>query len=366
MSLFHAQAKTIPSSENELVFVAAKKTIAVYRLNLSDGTCTPLGVAAEVDGPQFLALDAKRHFLYTLNAAKVDEKKTGVVSGYSIEPTTGQLTFLNQQSTVGAGPTHLDVSRDGKNILVANYSGGSVASFPAQKNGRLNPAASFIQHTGSSVNPQRQTAPHAHCINFDPANRFALCCDLGLDKVLVYRVDGKKGTLAANQPAFASLRPGAGPRHLAFGADGHFVYVINELDSTVTAFRYDAKRGALTEAQTISTLPDDFRATNYPAEIAVHPSGKFLYGSNRGHNSIAVFAIDKKTGKLQAIQHAATQGKSPRHFEIDPTGKFLFAANEGSDNVVVFRIDPTTGQLTPTGTKLNVAAPQCVKFLEVP
>jgi 6-phosphogluconolactonase len=258
----------------------------------------------------------------------------------------------------------VSVDHAGRNVLVANYGGGSVSVLPIGDDGRLGEATAFIQHEGSSVDPRRQTAPHAHSINVDPDNRFAFVADLGLDRVMIYRFDSQQGTLAANDPPWASVAPGAGPRHFAFQPGGRFAYVINELQSTVTAFAYDAARGALQEIQTLPTLPDDFSGSNTTAEIQVHPSGRFLYGSNRGHDSIAVYAIDADSGRLRFVEHESTQGDLPRNFGIDPSGRFLLAANQGSDSVVVFRIDGATGALTPTGQSIEVASPVCVRMVE--
>jgi 6-phosphogluconolactonase len=246
---------------------------------------------------------------------------------------------------------------------VANYGGGSVACLPIGEDGRLGDATAFIQHKGSSVNPQRQREPHAHSINLDAANRFAFVADLGLDKVLVYRFDPSAGTLEPNDPPAAVIASGSGPRHFAFHPSGRFAYVINELNSTVTAFAYDAERGTLQTLQTVTTLPEGFDGKSFPAEVQVHPSGKFLYGSNRGHDSIACFAIDAATGRLTPIGHEPTQGKNPRNFGIDPTGAYLLAANQDGDNVVAFRIDPATGKLSPTGQSIRVPMPVCVKFM---
>jgi 6-phosphogluconolactonase len=289
--------------------------------------------------------------------------KGGAVSAFSIDAATGKLTLLNQKSSRGPGPCHVTVDRLGKNALVANYGGGSVACLPIGEDGRLGDATAFIQHKGSSVNPQRQREPHAHSINLDAANRFAFVADLGLDKVLVYRFDPSAGTLEPNDPPAAVIASGSGPRHFAFHPSGRFAYVINELNSTVTAFAYDAERGTLQTLQTVTTLPEGFDGKSFPAEVQVHPSGKFLYGSNRGHDSIACFAIDAATGRLTPIGHEPTQGKNPRNFGIDPTGAYLLAANQDGDNVVAFRIDPATGKLSPTGQSIRVPMPVCVKFM---
>jgi 6-phosphogluconolactonase len=234
---------------------------------------------------------------------------------------------------------------------------------PIEPDGRLGKATAFVQHHGTGPNPQRQEGPHAHCINLDAANRFAVVADLGLDKVLVYRFDPVKGTLTPNDPPSVAVAPGAGPRHFAFHPNGRNAYVINEIASTVTAFRYDAQRGVLEPLQTISTLPKDFHGNNSTAEVQVHPSGKFLYGSNRGHNSIAIFAIDPMTGRLTPVGHQSSQIKTPRNFGIDPTGTYLLVANQDSDSIVVFRIDTQTGDLQPTGTKVEVPVPVCVEMM---
>jgi 6-phosphogluconolactonase len=249
---------------------------------------------------------------------------------------------------------------------VANYGGGSVACLPVDAAGRLEPASSFLQHEGSGADPKRQAGPHAHSINLDAANRFAIAADLGLDKLFIDRFDAAKGTLTPNDPPFARVAPGSGPRHFAFHPDGRHGYVINEMACTVTAFDYDPERGALSEIQTISTLPEGTRGSNLStAEVQVHPSGRFLYGSNRGHNTIAIFAIDAATGRLRPVGHQPTQGKTPRNFGIDPTGRYLLAANQDSGTVVVFRINPQTGQLEPTGQVAEVPKPVCVKFVPI-
>jgi 6-phosphogluconolactonase len=256
------------------------------------------------------------------------------------------------------------VDQTGRNALVANYGGGSVSVLPIGKDGSLATATAFIQHQGSSVDPRRQQGPHAHSINLDAANRFAFAPDLGLDKILVYRFDAAAGTLAANDPAWAAVAPGSGPRHFAFHPNGKFAYVINEMKSTVTGFRYDAARGALVDVQTVSTLPAGPVEGNSTAEVQVHPTGKFVYGSNRGHDSIAVFAADAATGQLTLVETESTQGKAPRNFGVDPSGQFLLACNQGSDTIVGFRIDQQTGALTPTGQKLDVPSPVCVTFVQ--
>jgi 6-phosphogluconolactonase len=345
---------------------AKSQGIYVYRLDLANGKCTPLGLAAEVKNPSFLAVHPNGKFLYSVSEIDdFDGKPTGGVSGFSIDRHSGKLTAINQESSRGAGPCHLVVDRTGQSVLVANYGGGSVAALPIASDGKLSPAASSIQHAGSSVNPARQEGPHAHSINVSPDNRFAMAADLGLDKVLVYRFDPATSKLTANDPPAASVKPGSGPRHFAFHPGGKFAYVINEILCTVTAFAYDAQRGQLTELQTVSTLPDgeSLKPEYSTAEVQVHPTGKFVYGSNRGHDSIAVFAVDPTKGTLRPIENVSTQGKTPRGFGIDPSGRFLLAGNQGSDTVTVFRIDDATGRLTATGEKLEVGSPVCVKYL---
>ena len=366
-----AQTHAEDSSGKCLVYIGAysgemNRGIHAYRLDLANGKCTPLGLAAEVKNPSFLAVHPNRKFLYSVSEiSDFDGKPSGGVSGFAIEPKSGKLTLLNHQSSRGAGPCHLVVDRSGQSVLVANYGGGSIAALPIDSHGKLSPAASAIQHSGSSVNPARQEGPHAHSINVSPDNRFAVAADLGLDKVLVYRFDPATSKLTPNDPAAATVKPGSGPRHFAFHPTGRFAYVINEILCTVTAFAYDAQRGRLTELQTISTLPEavPLKPEYSTAEIQVHPSGKFAYGSNRGHHSITVFVIDPKQGTLRWVDNTSTQGKTPRGFGIDPTGRFLLAGNQDSHTVVVFRIDETTGRLAATGEKLDVGSPVCVKFV---
>jgi 6-phosphogluconolactonase len=345
---------------------STSKGIYVSRLDAASGTLSRPELAAEIANPSFLAVHPARDFLYAVNEISDFEGKAGgSVSAFAINRQTGMLTALNRQSSVGAGPAHLSVDKAGRNVLIANYGGGSVAALPIAPDGTLNPASAFIQHTGASVNPERQKGPHAHSINLDPANRFAYVADLGLDKVLIYRFDSKNGSLVANDPPFATLEAGAGPRHLAFHPQGRFIYVINELHCTITAFRADPARGGLTTLETVSTLPqgESVQSGYSTAEVQVHPSGRFLYGSNRGHDSIAVFAIDQNSGRLTYVETQPTQGSTPRNFGIDPSGTYLLAANQRSDSVIVFRIDPQSGRLTATDTRIEVGAPVCVKFV---
>ena len=340
------------------------KGIYGYHYDSASGQLVSIGLAAETTNPSFLAVHPNRAFLYAVNeVTHYKGQSSGVVSAFAIDHKTGKLKLLNEVSSRGSDPCYVVVDQTGKFVLVANYTGGNVAVFPILEGGGLGEASAFVQHTGHGTNPQRQEGPHAHYINLSADNRFAVAADLGLDEILIYRFDPTKGTLTASDPKFVSLNAGAGPRHFGFSPNGKFAYAINEMQSTVTAFSYDADRGQLHSLQTISTLPKDFAGANDDAEIQVHPSGKFLYASNRGHDSIAVFAIDESKGTLTALQYVSTQGKVPRNFEIDPTGSRLFVANQKSDNIVIFRIDPKTGRLAPTGDVLHVPAPVCVKFV---
>ena len=346
----------------------SSKGVYVSRLDLASGKVSPPELAAETINPSFLAVHPTGRFLYAANEIRdFDGKESGSVSGFAVDRKTGRLTPLNQQASVGRGPAHLVVDPKGSNVLVANYGGGSVAVLPLGADGLLKPASAFVQHTGSSVNPTRQRSPHAHSINVHPSGRFAYAADLGLDKILIYRFDAGQGTLAPADPPSAAVQPGAGPRHFAFHPNGRVAYVINEINLTVTAFSADADRGSLTEVQTLSSLPPETPAQPgfSTAEIQAHPSGRFVYGSNRGHDSITVFAVDEKSGRLTFVQNEPTQGSTPRGFGIDPAGRYFFAANQRSDSVVVFRIDQQTGRLTPTGQTIQVGSPVCVKFLPV-
>jgi len=345
------------------------KGIYVYRFDSANGQIAPAGLAAETINPSFLAVHPNHRFLYAVNeVSNYQGRKSGAVSAFAIDSATGKLKLLNQVASKGGDPCYISLDKTGKYVLVANYGGGSVIEFPILEDGRLGEAGSLVQHSGHGTNPQRQEGPHAHSIDMSPDNRFALADDLGLDETLTYRFDAAKGSLTRgpeSDSTIAKAENGAGPRHLAFHPNGKFVYVINEMASSVSVFAYDAASGALQKVQTISALPNNFSGHSEAAEIQVHPSGKFLYASNRGHDSIAVFAINRTKGTLTPIEYASTKGQSPRHFEISPAGSLLFAANEKSDNIVVFRINPQTGRLTPTGKVLEVSQPVCIKFVPV-
>lgn len=342
----------------------SSKGIYAYRFDAEKGQVTPIGVAAESADPSFLAVHPSGKYLYAVNEiGNFQGGNTGAVSAFAIDRKTGALKLLNQVSSRGAGPCHISLDKTGNYVLVANYDSGSVASFPVRDDGSLGPTSGFVQHSGSGPNKERQEGPHAHWIGTSPDNGFALAVDLGLDEVLVYRFDFERGRFAPIIPGFAKVNPGAGPRHFAFHPDGKFAYVLNEMESSVTAFSFQAKDGSLSALQTIPTLPKDYAGARQAAELVVHPSGKFLYASNRGQDSIAVFAINPTKGTLTSLGQVLTKGKTPRHFAIDPTGAYLFAENQESNNIVVFRIDPTTGGLTPTDLVIEVPSPVCITFV---
>ena len=357
-----------------LVFVGTytnktiSKGIYAFRFDPGTGKLASLGVAAESEDPSFLATHSSGRYLYAVNETDhFGAQKSGAVSAFSIDHRSGKLGLINQAATKGAGPCHISIDKSGKFVLVANYDGGSVTAFPIREDGRLAPPSAFVQHSGSSVNKERQEAPHAHWAGTSPDNRFVLAADLGLDEVLVYRFDAAKGTLMPNTPPFAKLNPGAGPRHVAFHPNGRFAYVLAEMENTVTALAYNGAKGSLLPLQTLSTIRSDYSGPKEAAEIVVHPKGKFLYASNRaGIDTITGFSIDAAKGTLKLIAEFPTMGKTPRSFAIDPNGKFLLAANQESNNVVVFRIDPVTGRLTPTGDIVEVPAPVCITFVTQP
>jgi len=340
------------------------KGIYSFHFDVATGRLTAMVLAATTPDPSFLTVAGNEKYFYAVNElSEFDEKKSGAVTSYSLDRKSGKLTQMNQVPSGGADPCYISFDQNGKYLLVANYTGGSVSVFPVASDGRIGAASAFVQHTGSGPNKERQEGPHAHYIAASADNRFVFVVDLGLDEVLVYRFDPAEGSLTPNDPPFAKLAPGAGPRHLAFHPNGKFAYVLNEVNSTVTAFTYDSKNGSFSTLQTLSTIPKDFTAHNDTAEIVVHPSGKFLYASNRGRDSIAEFAIDPAKGTLTLAGDFSTQGKTPRNFALDPTGKFLLVANQESNNIVVFRIDQSTGALTATGQVAQVPAPVDIVFV---
>jgi 6-phosphogluconolactonase len=339
------------------------KGIYALRFDTTTGQLTPVGVAAQTQDPSFLTSSSNEKYLYAVNELPTfDGKSSGAVTSYSLDRKTGKLIQLNQVPSGGADPCYVSLDQTGKYLLVANYTGGSVATFPVAPDGRLGAASAFVQHTGSGPNKEHQEAPHAHYIATSADNRHVFVADLGLDEVLIYRFEPSSGSLTPNDPPYAKLAPGAGPRHLAFHPNGKFAYVLSELNSTVTLFAYNSSNASFSNLQVLSTIPKDFTPHNDTAEIVVHPSGKFLYASNRGRDSIAVFAIDSVKGTLTLAGDFSTQGKTPRNFALDPTGNFLLAANQESNNIVVFRIDRATGALTPTGQVAEVPAPVDIVF----
>jgi len=371
--LWLAQAQTPERSAAKGQYIAyvgtytattSSKGIYALRFDTEKGQLTSLGVAAETADPSFLAVHPNGKYLYAVNEISTfNGGAGGAVSAFSISAKTGALKFLNQVPTRGAGPCHVSVDKSGAYVLVANYDGGSIASFAVHEDGSLGTASGFVQHSGSGPNKQRQEGPHAHWIGTSPDNRFALAVDLGLDQVIVYGFDSSKGIFEPVLSGFAKVKPGAGPRHLAFHPNGKFAYVLSEMDSSVTVFSYQAKNGAFSSLQTISALPKEYAGRKEAAEIAVDPSGKFLYTSNRGHDSIAIFEINPAKGTLKSLGQVLSGGQTPRHFAIDPTGTFLLAENQESNNIVVFHIDPATGNLTPTGQTIEVPSPVCITFV---
>jgi len=341
------------------------KSEGIYRclFDVKSGELNVESVTKGVANPSFLAIDRNRSRLFCVNeTAEFEGKPGGSVSAFALNPGTGDLRLLNSSSTHGAGPCYLTIDSHGRFVLAANYTGGSLAVLPIRDDGSLGEATDVAQHKGSSVKP-RQQGPHAHSIILDPSGQHAYAADLGLDKVMIYRFDDQQGKLLPATPAWARLKPGAGPRHLAFSPDGSAIYVINELDSTVTAFSVDKSTGSLEPRQTLSTVPPDFGGENFAADIHLARSGRFVYASNRGHDSIAVFAVDSNKGDISWLQHKSTGGKWPRNFTIDPTGQHLLVANQRSDTITVFDIDAESGTLAPNGHMVEVPSPVCLKFL---
>jgi 6-phosphogluconolactonase len=356
------------SNQSRLLYIgtytntdAKSEGIYIYGMDPDSGALTRLGSAKSVN-PSFLTIDRSRRYLYAVNeVGDYLAKPSGGVSAFAMDR-SGNLRLLNEQATQGADPCYLSIDEKKRTLLVANYTGGNVSVLPVRSDGTLGMVSEVKQHEGSGPKEQQKGA-HAHCIILDRSERFAFAADLGIDKVMIYRFDRAGGKLTPNKQPFAELQPGAGPRHLAFHPNGQYLYVICELDSTMTTFKYNEKDGTLTHVDTVSTLPSDFSGVSYCADVHVSASGKFLYGSNRGHNSIVVFEIDQNTGKLKPVEHVSTGGDWPRNFTLDPSGKFLLVANQRSDNVVVFSIQAQTGGLKPTGVDEKIPAPVCLKFL---
>lgn len=336
--------------------------IYLFRHDPSTGALAQLDVVKDRD-PSFLALDPRRRFLFAVNEHREHAGEGhGYAASYAIDQATGTLTLLSRQTTHGGEPCHLTTDPTGRVLIVANHEHGSVAVLPIDPDGTLEPASHVEQHEGSGPGPT-QEGPHAHFVTFDPPHQRVLVADKGIDKVMIYRLDAESGTLTPADPPFAPLHSGAAPRHIAFHPSGRYVYVNGEADMTVTAFRYDPDSGVMEELHYLSTLPEGATAERLStAQILVHPSGRFVYVSNRGHNSIAIFTVDQATGRLTAAGHVSTQGETPRNFAIDPSGTFLYAANQNSDTIVHFRIDQERGTLTPTGDVTPVGGPVCILF----
>lgn len=357
-------ASSFVQAADPLVYVGTytrggSRGIYAFRFQ-SSGKLVPLGLAAESNSPSFLAEHPNHKFLYAANEAG----RQGQVSAFSIDAKTGKLTPLNQVSSGGSGPCHLAVDHTGKWLVVANYGDGVMAVMPVQADGKLGEATSVEKHTGGSANPQRQRGPHAHEVVFSPDNKFLLLADLGLDKIYVYRFDPASGKLTANEPPAGSVEAGAGVRHFAFHPNGRALYAINEMGNSVTAFRWDGAKGTLESFQTVPSLPEGFKGNNSTAEIAVNKAGTRVYGSNRGHDSIALFSVDPNKLTLTPMDHTPVLGKTPRHFTLDPSGKFLLAANQDSSDITIFKVHPNTGQLTPVGQPVKDApVPVCILFV---
>ncbi len=339
------------------------KGIYLFEMNKDTGKLTDLGLVAETPNPTFLALHPTKPFLYAVSEiGDFQGKKTGAVAAFKIDPKEKALTLVNKQPSGGTGPCHVSMDKTGKNVFVANYGGGSVAMIPVKDDGSLAEPSSVKQHVGKSINPGNQQGPHAHSINLDPANKFALAADLGTDTIYVYRIDAGKGTLTANDPEGAKLKPGSGPRHFSFHPNGKHIFAINEINLTLTSFNYDADKGVLTEIETLSTLPKGTAKKGSTAEVVVHPSGKWVLGSNRGHDSIAVFAFDEAKAKLTHVGNYGDTVKEPRNFVIDPTGNFVLVGNQNGHSITVFRLNQKTGELTRVGEPTPCPSPVCLRF----
>jgi 6-phosphogluconolactonase len=339
------------------------KGIYLYRLDAATGQVTEQGLAAEIDDPGWQSIPDSGKFLYTIGAK--DNHKTSIVAAYRIDRSTGKLTLINQQLSKGGGTTHIDTDPAGTCAATANYGSGDLSVLPISPDGSIGEATAVIKHTGSGVNPDRQKKPYPHSCNFDPTGKWVLVPDLGVDKVYIYRFDAAGKALKDADPPTVSVTPGSGPRHMSWDPTGKFAYLISEMGGTVTVFSWDATAGRLTQLQSVSTLPPDFKGLNTSAEVHILPNGKFLYASNRGPDDLAIFSRDTTTGMIKLIGFQSVLGKGPRDFKIDPTGNYLFAAHEQSDSVAIFKINQETGGLTPTGQMLKVGSPICVTFLAV-
>lgn len=340
--------------------------IYAFRFDPATGESVSLGLAARTERPSFLAMDPQGRFLYAANELeRFGNESTGSISVFAIDRISARLTLVQQVSSLGVEPAFVSMDQTARYLLVANYdvkniNGGNSAVFPIGPDGRLGPRSAFVKEAGSSVNPVRQAGPHPHSIQVTPDNRFVLIADLGLDKLMMFRFDAATGSLTPTTPGSVSADPGSGPRHVAFAPSGRSVYVVNELSSTIAVYAFDPGRGGLVRKQTVPTVPTDLAGKNAAAEIAVDTKGRFLYVSNRGDDSLAVFGIDPVDGQLTPIERVPSGGRGPRHFAIDPTGRWLFAANQGSNEVILFRIDPASGRLEPAARTCKVVSPVCV------
>jgi len=341
----------------------ATKGIYTYTLDPVTGHLAYHSEINDIDNPSFLAIDSQQRCLYAVNENLALE--ACLVHAYKIDPTSGRLGYLNQQLSQGSFPCFVTVDQTNQFVVVANYGSGSVALLPIGDNGHLHPASDFHQHTGFGENTERQEGPHAHSAVMDPTNRYVFVADLGIDKIMSYQLDIEGKQLVPNETPYLDLPRGSGPRHLVFHQNGRFAYVINELNSTITALAYDEANGMFTIIHTISTLPEDFKGESQCAEICIAPSGNFLYGSNRGHDSLAIFAIDEDTGGVSTVGYQSTNGKTPRNFSIDPSGTFLLVANQDSNNIVTFRINPNTGTLQFIDKKSNIPKPVCLRMINL-
>ncbi len=340
--------------------------IYAYKFDPVTGESSALVLAGSTDNPSFLTTDPGGRFLYAVNEfGTFQNQPTGAISVFAIDRDSDKLNLLQQVSSLGAAPAHVSLDRSSRFVMVANYNSGNYAVFPIGNDGRLGAHSAFVQDVGASVNPERQAGPHAHSIQAALDNRFVLVADLGLDKVMVYRFDSKAGSLTSADPPFIRVKPGSGPRHIAFHPSGKLVYLVNEMASTVDVFTYHPTKGMLRREQTISTLPKNFKGTDTAAEIAMDGKARFLYVSNRGHDSIVVFSVSRRTGRLTPVQWISSGGKGPRDFVIDPTGKWLVAANQDSNTIVLFSIDSKSGRLTPTGRSLQIVSPVCLHFVSL-
>jgi 6-phosphogluconolactonase len=338
------------------------KGIYAFRFDDSSGGLTPLGLVAETPSPSFLTSSANGRFVFAVNELQsFGGAAGGSVTSFAADHLTAKLTAISVQPSHGAGPCHLALDRTGRYLAVANYGGGNFALFPVGADGRLQPATNVVIGDGSEPARAKPAVRLGHMVGFDARNRFLVAADKGLDRVLVYRFDASKGALTPNQPPSAALPRGSGPRHFAFHPNGTWLFTISEQAATITTFAWDQESGRLTASGSVSTRPADI-TTGSTAEIAVHPSGRFVYGSNRGHDSIAVFTVGVG-GALTLVEYQSTRGRTPRNFALDPAGRWLIAANQGSGTLAVFSIDQTTGALTPVGPLTGVGSPVSILFI---